>query len=93
MDRALLLFLSWGLFLIVLIALKDPISAIYYSFCWIVTGFIDRKLLRVEREETLQRAGLSEEQVDLRMLPRDRLVAVLRGVFALAVAIAFHYYA
>lgn len=92
MDRFLSRFLSWGLFAISLIAF-GAISAFYFVFCWLVSGFIDARLLRVEREETLRHAGVPEDEIDGRLLPRDRIVAISRGCFALMVAALFHYFA
>lgn len=91
LDRSLLLFLSWGLFVVTLVAYRDGFSAVYFAFLWLITGFIDRKLLRREREETYERAGMSQDEVDAKMLPRDRLVTIARAVFAFGFASAFHF--
>jgi len=85
-------FLSWGLFGISLVAF-GAISAFYFLFCWLVSGFIDAKLLRVEREETLRRDGVPDEEIDSRLLPRDRGVAIGRGLFGISVAAAFYFFA
>lgn len=92
LDIWLSRFLSWGLFLVSLVAF-GAISAFYFLFCWLVSGLIDAKLTRVERVETLQRAGVADEEIDGLLLPRDRWVAVSRGAFAFAVAAAFHFFA
>lgn len=92
MDRLLKFALSWGLLLLSLAAFGG-LSAFYFVFCWLVSGFIDARLLRVEREETLARAGVPAGEIDSRLLPRDRIVAILRASFAFAAAAAFHYFA
>ena len=92
MDVFLSRYLSWTLFAISLIAF-GAISAFYFLFCWLVSGFIDRKLLRVEREETLQRAGVPDEEIDARLLTRDRSATLVRGVFAFVVAALFYFFA
>lgn len=84
--------LSWGLFISSL-AFFGAISAFYFLFCWLVTGLIDGKLLRKEREETLARDGVPAEEIDSRLLPRDRAIAIARGAFAFGVAAAFHFFA
>ena len=91
MDRFLSHFLSWGLFAASLAAF-GPISAFYFAFCWLVSGFIDRRLLRVEREETLQRAGVPPAEIDSCLLPRDRVMAIARGAFAFGIAALFHFF-
>ncbi|GAC1631649.1 MAG: hypothetical protein NVS9B10_25260 [Nevskia sp.] len=58
-----------------------------------MSGFIDARLLRIERVETLQRAGVADDAIDGLLLPRDRRAAIARGLFAFGVAAAFHYYA
>lgn len=49
-------------------------------------------MTRKEREETWQRAGLSEDEVDLKMLPRDRAARVVRSAFSFGAAAALHYF-
>lgn len=92
MDRFLSRWLSWLLFAASLVA-YGAISAFYFTFCWLVTGFIDRRLLRKEREETYAREGLAEDEIDVRLLPRDRAMTLLRAGFAFSVASAFHFFA
>ncbi|MDH4459259.1 MAG: hypothetical protein QE272_11195 [Nevskia sp.] len=88
-DRWLKPLTSWGMLALSLV-LFGPLSAIYFVFCWLVSGAIDRFVTRKEREETWQRAGLSEEEVDLKMLPRDRMARVIRSAFSLGAAAALH---
>ncbi len=91
MDRWLKPLTSWGMLLVSLVAFGF-ISAIYFVFCWLVSGAIDRFVTRKEREETYQREGLSEDEVDAKMLPRDRSARVIRSVFATGAAAAMHYF-
>ena len=91
MDRWLKPLTSWGMLLVSLVAF-GAISAIYFVFCWLVSGAIDRFVTRKEREETYQREGLSEDEIDAKMLPRDRAARVIRSVFATAAAAAMHYF-
>lgn len=91
MDRWLKPLTSWGMLLVSLVAFGF-ISAVYFVFCWLVSGAIDRFVTRKEREETYQRQGLSEEEVDARMLPRDRTARVIRSAFATGAAAAMHFF-
>lgn len=90
MDRWLKPLTSWGMLLVSLVAFGF-VSAIYFVFCWLVSGGIDRFVTRKEREETYQRQGLTEEEVDALMLPRDRAARIIRSAFATGAAAAMHY--
>ncbi|HET7797243.1 hypothetical protein [Nevskia sp.] len=92
MDRYLKPFLSWGMLLISL-ALFGPLAALYFVFCWFVTALIDRNILRKEREETYAHQGLPEDEIDSLLLPRDRIVRIVRSLFAFGAAALFHFYA
>jgi hypothetical protein len=92
MDRWLKPLTSWGM-LALSLGLFGPLSAIYFVFCWLVSGAIDRFVTRKEREESYQRMGLPEDEVDARMLPRDRAARVIRSAFAFGAAAAFHAFA
>ena len=92
LDRFLSRWLSWLLFAASLVA-YGAISAFYFLFCWLVSGFIDRRLLRKERDETFAREGLPGDEIDARLLPRDRAMTLARGAFAFGVATAFHFLA
>ena len=90
LDRWLKPLSSWGL-LVLSLVLFGFVSAIYFVFCWLVSGLIDRTITRKEREESYQRAGLPEDEIDALMLPRDRLARLLRAAFSFGAAAAMHY--
>lgn len=90
LDRWLKPLSSWGL-LVVSLVLFGLVSAIYFVFCWLVTGLIDRTITRKEREESYQRQGLPIEAIDQLMLPRDRITRLLRAAFSFGAAAAMHY--
>lgn len=92
LDRFLSRWWSWTLLAVSLVAF-GVLATIYYVFCWLVSGLIDAKLLRKEREETLAREGVAEEEIDARLLPRDRAMTLGRGIVSLLAAAAFHYLA
>lgn len=90
MDRSLKPLTSWGL-LIVSLAAFGTVSALYFLFCWMISGLIDRTITRKEREESYQRQGLPEDEIDQLMLPRDRIARLLRAAFSFGAAAAMHY--
>lgn len=92
MDRFLSRHLWWTLALVSVVAF-GALATIYYAFCWLVSGVIDARLLRKEREETLRREGVPDDEIDGRLLPRDRHMTLLRGGVSFAAAAAFHFFA
>lgn len=90
MDRWLKPLSSWGLLALSLV-LFGLVSAIYFLFCWLISGLIDSTITRKEREESYQRQGLPEDEIDQLMLPRDRITRLLRAAFSFGAAAAMHY--
>lgn len=91
-DRVLKLVLGWGLLLLSLIAF-GPLAAFYFVFFSLAAKLIDAKLVRPVAETELRRAGVAEDEIDSRLLPRDRALAIARGLAGLALAWAFYRFA
>ncbi len=91
-DRILKFMVSWGLLLVSLIAF-GLLAAFYFVFFLLAAKLIDAKLVRPVAETELRRAGVAEEEIDSRLLPRDRWLTVARGVAGLALAWAFYRFA
>ncbi len=91
-DRLLKFLLGWGFLVISLIAF-GLLAAFYFVFFTQAAKLIDRKLVRPVAETELRRAGVPETEIDSRLLPRDRWLAVARGVAGLALAWSFYRFA
>ncbi len=91
-DRILKFVLGWG-FLLVSLAAFGLLSAFYFAFFTLAAKFIDHKLVRPVAETELRMAGVPEDEIDSRLLPRDRGLAIVRGLAGLALAWAFYRFA
>ncbi len=91
-DRLLKFILGWGFLALSLIAF-GLLAAFYFVFFTQAAKLIDRKLVRPVAETELRRAGIAEAEIDSRLLPRDRWLAVARGLAGLALAWAFYRFA
>lgn len=91
-DRILKFALGWGLLAASLIAF-GLLAAVYFVFFTQAAKLIDARLVRPVAETELRRAGVPEAEIDSRLLPRDRVLAIARGVSGVALAWAFYRFA
>lgn len=91
-DRILSRALTWGLCALCLLAFGIG-AALYFAFCSLALGLIYTRQWRPGSERVLARQGLGATEIDARLLPQDRLLAIARALLALTVAWGFHRYA